>query len=107
MTASRRLVWVVNFTTWMPSAVLVVSTGVMFSGIGSPKGTLRSSLLIAADAGGEVGAALGHAEVTMGLGDGVADDELPVQPVTAARTAPTNATGTTFTVQRYVTGNDT
>jgi hypothetical protein len=79
----------------------------MLSGIGSPKGTLRITLLSAADAGGEVGVALGHAEVTMGLGASVAEDELPLQPVTAARTAPSSATGTTFTVQRYVKGNDT
>jgi len=108
MTASRRLDGVVNLTTFMPSVVVLTSTGVMLSGIGKPKGTLRSSLLIAADAGAEVGAALGQAEVTIGLGDGAdPDDELPVQPATAARTTPDNATAASFTPPRYVTGNDT
>src|SRR4051812_11520975 len=97
MTASRRLLGVVNLTTWMPSDVVLVSTGVMLSGIGSPKGMLRSSLLMAADAGGDVGAALGQADVTMGRGEGVADDELPVQPATAARTTPDRATAASFT----------
>src|SRR3954447_24685311 len=91
MTASRRLLGVVNLTTWMPSDVVLVSTGVMLSGIGSPKGTLRSSLRIAADAGGDVGATLGQAEVTTGRGEGPADDELPVQPATAAMTTPDRA----------------
>src|SRR5438270_2280225 len=98
MTASRRLVWVVNFTTWMPSEVLVVSTGVMLSGIGRPNGTLRSSLLIAAEAGGELGAALGQDDVTTGFGAGAPEDELPPQPVTVARATRTSATPTTFTV---------
>jgi hypothetical protein len=79
----------------------------MLSGIGSPNGTLRRSFAIAADAGGDVGPALGQAVVVIGLGRGVTEDELALHPVTAARTAPTKATGTTFTLQRYVTGNDT
>ena len=95
-------------TTWMPSVVVLVSTGVMFSGIGSPKGTLRSSLLIAAEAGGEVGAALGHDDVGTDRGGGAdAEEELPVQPATAARTTPDNAAAASFTAPRYVTGNDT
>jgi hypothetical protein len=79
----------------------------MFSGIGSPKGTLRSTLVSFAEAGDAVGETVGQADVTMGFGDGVADDELPVQPATATRRAPDSATGTTFTPQRYVTGSDT
>src|SRR3954447_9425328 len=107
MTASRRLLGVVNLTTWIPSDVVLVSTGVMLSGIGRPKGTLRSSLLKAADAGGDVGATLGQADVTTGRGEGVADDELPLQPATAARTTPDTATAASFTAPRYVTRNDT
>src|SRR3954469_135973 len=107
MTASRRLLGVVNLTTWMPSDVVLVSTGVMLSGIGSPKGTLRSSLRIAAEAGGDVGATLGQADVTTGRGEGAADDELPVQPATPARTTPDRARAASFTPPRYVTGNDT
>src|SRR3954468_9306701 len=97
MTASRRLLGVVDLTTWMPSDVVLVSTGVMLSGIGSPKGTLRSSLRIAADAGGDVGATLGQADVTTGRGEGAADDELPVQAATPARTTPDRARAANFT----------
>src|SRR3954447_22494583 len=109
MTASRRLLCVVNFTTWMPSGVFCVSTGVMLSGMGRPNGTLRSSLAIAGEAGGEVGAGLGHADVVIGLGEVPTDAELPLllHPTTADSTTATAATGTTFTTPRYATGNDT
>src|SRR4051794_1645103 len=98
----------------MPSDVFCVSTGVMLSGIGSPKGTLRSNLVSAPDAGAEVGAALGQADVVIGLGEVATDAELPLllHPTTADSTTAANATGvtatgTTFTTPRYVTGNDT
>src|SRR3954454_1327052 len=93
----------------MPSEVFCVWTGVMLSGMGRPNGTLRSSLVSAADAGGEVGAGLGQAEVLTGVGEVATDAELPLlpHPATAESTTAANATGTTFTTPRYVTGNDT
>jgi hypothetical protein len=81
----------------------------MLSGMGRPKGTLRSSFVSAAEAGGEVGAGLGQAEVLTGAGELATDEELPLlpQPATADTTTAANTTGTTFTTPRYVTGNDT
>src|SRR3954452_23388791 len=94
----------------MPSDVFCVSTGVMLSGIGSPKGTLRSNLVSAPDAGAEVGAALGQADVVIGFGEVPTDAELLpllLHPTTADSTTATAATGTTFTTPRYARGNDT
>jgi hypothetical protein len=69
---------------------------------------LRSSLLIAADAGGVLGAALGHVGVVTGVVEDCAEGELLlVQPTTADRTTPDKTAAASFTPPRYVTGNDT
>jgi hypothetical protein len=112
MTAARNVVGVVNFTTWMPSAVFVVSTGVMLSGMGRSNGTLRSTFVNAAEDGDGVAETLGQVGVGTGFGVGRALGVLLLpQPaaadVTATATTPESASLTTFTPSRYSTGNDT
>jgi hypothetical protein len=84
----------------------------MLSGIGRSKGTLRSAFVNAAEDGDEVAATLGQVGVGTGFGDGCAAGVLPLlQPATldapATASNPQSANLTTFTPQRYSTGNDT
>ena len=100
-TASRNVVGVVNFTTWIPSLVVDASSTVMLSGIGRSKGTLLSALAAVAFGDGVV-EALGQVGVGSGRGDEPAVGALlPPHPASADAMTAAATAARSFTPPRY------